>query len=646
MGDPASAADLLPTTTTTELDWAASEVARSGPEIWERIRLRAELRLNVVELHAHRLFDRDLTQEEASTATSASDALAAELGRLGLPAIAQLCRHISKTLSGDDLAATTAVHIASTTDDIRTLLGSAIAEHASPAGSSDTVVALGPGSEELDAICWGLAARGYQVIHDERAIPAGAPAPVAAIVALTQGFSLATRALLRGLAETWDIPTVILTKTKDPATLRKLAQFGSALLALDTPTDAVISEATRAVVARRSRPTAVVCGDAVTAAELLGAHGFDVATIENPDDLATAIQGPLGTVVFGTDISASMVLDYARLIRVTPSLRHTPIIWLGQPQDRDRTSAMRLDVFVADQLDDPLTNRVSGLLRRYAADLASTDVGEGTVLTWPAAQVLIDRSLVAAHRSGIHLALATIKLADDLPGERLNRIRDVLRVEFRRSDIVGARTERELVVVLVGVSRRIATNRLTALMDRLDLTDQSQAGIALFPTDGRSAEELATAADRARDLASLHDGPSVASTTWRPSGDRATDALIVDPDPVLGAMLVSGLQGAGLQSEAVEDGREALGRLTAEATGSVPRLLVLDLDSPGLDALSLMRQLRTTGVLPQTNVLLMTARSTESDLRIALDLGVADIIRKPFSATLFLHRVSRVLEDS
>ena len=37
--------------------------------------------------------------------------------------------------------------------------------------------------------------------------------------------------------------------------------------------------------------------------------------------------------------------------------------------------------------------------------------------------------------------------------------------------------------------------------------------------------------------------------------------------------------------------------------------------------------------------------SSESDLRVALDLGVADIIRKPFSGTLLLHRVGRLLED-
>ena len=41
----------------------------------------------------------------------------------------------------------------------------------------------------------------------------------------------------------------------------------------------------------------------------------------------------------------------------------------------------------------------------------------------------------------------------------------------------------------------------------------------------------------------------------------------------------------------------------------------------------------------------MAARTTEADIRLALELGVSDIIRKPFSTTLLVHRASRLLED-
>ena len=59
----------------------------------------------------------------------------------------------------------------------------------------------------------------------------------------------------------------------------------------------------------------------------------------------------------------------------------------------------------------------------------------------------------------------------------------------------------------------------------------------------------------------------------------------------------------------------------------------------------LVRRLRRAGALAHVSVLLMTARTSESDLRVAFDLGVQEVISKPFSGTLLLHRVGRLLED-
>ena len=244
------------------------------------------------------------------------------------------------------------------------------------------------------------------------------------------------------------------------------------------------------------------------------------------------------------------------------------------------------------------------------------------------------------------MAVATIRLTNDVPHGQIDRLKDVLATEFRRGDTVGMRSDHDIVVALEGVSRRVATNRMTSIMARLDLDAASTSvGIALFPTDGRSAAELAGAADRASDLAARHGGPAVVNTTWRPVSEQALDALVVDADPVLARVLVAGLGDHGLRAELIEDGREALDQLVDRDSSSVPRVLLLDLDAPGMDGLAMLRQLRGSGVLSQLKVLLMTARSSESDLRVALDLGVADVIRKPFSATLLMHRVSQLLED-
>lgn len=620
------------------------EVGPGSPDVWERVRLRAECRLAEVEVQAHRLFDRSLTPAEVALATNAADTLADELGRLELPSIAQLARHITKALSAGERSPTIAAHIAATTDDIRTLLASAMVQQ-SCVLASGTVVVVGPNSPELDAICWVAVSRGYGVIHSEDALPHLDSDPVGVITSVP-GFSSSSMSLLRAISQTWPVPRIVLHDTDQPETLRELAAFATTLLTLDSPPDVVSTELARAIVAQDSQPTALILGDAAPAETMLAQHGFEIINVAAQNELLAALERPNCIVIFGSTVQADVVLELGRLIRATPALRRTPLVWLCGQREESWVQATRLDIFAEESVEDGLAARLGSLVRSGAADLADVDRASQSVLEWTAAQVLVDRSLVAAYRRDTQVALATVNLANDLPRERLRELRRVLGREFRRGDIVSARNDHDFVVVLAGVSRRVATNRMTSLMDRLDLGNgQSHVGIAMFPTDGRSAHELACAADTAREAGFLHDGPTVVSTTWRSLAEQGPDTLVVAGDPVLGSILVAGLAENDLRAELVEDGREALQRLIGPTAQALPRLLLLDLDAPGLDGLSLLRRLRGEGVLSQLEVLLMTARSSEADLRLALDLGVSDVIEKPFSTTLFMHRVGRLLED-
>ncbi len=642
MGDATPVADLDPSGVPRQR--TATEVARHGPATWERIRRRAEDRLVTVELHAQRLLDRDLTASEVSEAVAAASALAVDFGRLELPSVARLARHLATTLAREDLDPTVAVHLAATLEDIRTLLSSAIAQHSSAAGSRGEIVLLGPASSDTDALGWVLTSRGYALTAGEDRLARTEP-PTGVVVAAPDGFDGATVALLRAAAETWRVPTIVLHRSDDPLELRKLAQYGTTMLELGAPPDLVATELARAIVSHRSQPTAMICGEAREAASLLAEHGFHVLRVPGPNELHNAMQGRHCAVIFGAAVAPGIVFDLARLIRATPSTRRAPVVWLtGEGDDRHREQASRLDIFAVEEVGDGLVARVGSLLRKAAAEIADEGQSPEAILRWPAAQVLIDRSLVAAHRSGSSVAVATIAIGSTVPGEQVDQLEESFTREFRRGDILGRRGDRELVVVLQGVSRRVAVNRLSELLDRLDLLDdRSRVGIAVFPSDGRSAEELAAAADAARELARADAGPTVVSTTWRPVDELAPDVLVVDPDPVLSTMLQAALSERGYRPEVLRDGRETLERLTASP--AAPELLLLDLDTPGLDGLSLLRRLRAAGVLAQTHVLLMTPRFSEADVRVALELGVADIIRKPFSITLLVHRLKRLSED-
>ena len=72
-----------------------------------------------------------------------------------------------------------------------------------------------------------------------------------------------------------------------------------------------------------------------------------------------------------------------------------------------------------------------------------------------------------------------------------------------------------------------------------------------------------------------------------------------------------------------------------------PELIILDLMLPGMSGVELCRKLRRESV--QTPILMLTARSEESDRVIGLDLGADDYVTKPFSIRELLARVKAVL---
>jgi len=622
-----------------------SDGASSASVIWERIRLRVEDRLGVVERHAHRLLDRGAASD-GSAAASAADSLASELGRLELPGIARLARHLVTTLNREQLDAADAVHIAGTTDDIRTLVSSAIAQQESTAESRGTIAVVGPTSVELDSICWTLASRGHGVMHDVDRLVDPATPPSGVLVDVGS-FTAGTRQLLQAISESWPVPIVALYEDANPATLRTLAARCSTILPSTVSADVVRSEFGRYETAGEVSPVFYVHGRVPRAArQVLRACGFRLRPSPRIDDLPGLLQKAHAAVILGDTAAPADAIAVTRVIRATPETRRTPIVWLAQHSTEQREQARRLDIAAVDTITEGVAARTKALLHATEADRMEEEQAIGSVLAWPAARVLTDRSLVAAHRTGTSVVVAVLTIGPDIGDEQRAHTLESFGREFRRGDIVGLRDDRTVVVTLQGVSRRVATNRLSELVDRFDLDDASGvAGFAMFPTDGRSADELVEAAQAARELAVASGGPPVVSTTWRPASQQVAEVLIVESDPVLGRVLAAVIAERGHPTMVLDNGTAALAWMTDPNRIAVPRLLLVDLDTPGLDGLSLVRELRRAGLLAHLSVLLMTARTSESDLRVALELGVKEIISKPFSGTLLLHRVSRLLED-
>ncbi|CQR42991.1 Transcriptional regulatory protein OmpR [Thiomonas sp. CB3] len=118
--------------------------------------------------------------------------------------------------------------------------------------------------------------------------------------------------------------------------------------------------------------------------------------------------------------------------------------------------------------------------------------------------------------------------------------------------------------------------------------------------------------------------------------DTPDHILIVDDDGEIRNLLSAYLQKNGLRVTAVGDGKAMERALVAARID----LIVLDLMLPGDDGLTLCRQLRAKSDIP---VLMLTARSDETDRVVGLEMGADDYLTKPFSARELLARIKVIL---
>jgi DNA-binding response OmpR family regulator len=112
--------------------------------------------------------------------------------------------------------------------------------------------------------------------------------------------------------------------------------------------------------------------------------------------------------------------------------------------------------------------------------------------------------------------------------------------------------------------------------------------------------------------------------------------LVVDDEPRIVQLVRDYLEHGGFTVLVASDGAAAL---RTARTGR-PDLVVLDLGLPGLDGLDVTRALRRDGEVP---IIMLTARTEESDKLVGLELGADDYLTKPFSPKELVARVRAVL---
>ena len=115
--------------------------------------------------------------------------------------------------------------------------------------------------------------------------------------------------------------------------------------------------------------------------------------------------------------------------------------------------------------------------------------------------------------------------------------------------------------------------------------------------------------------------------------------LVVDDEPKIARLARDYLEHAGYAVLTAGDGTSAVQSVRTRH----PDLVVLDLGLPGLDGLGVLRAIRGSGSTP---VVVLTARDTELDKLLGLELGADDYGTKPFSPRELVARVRAVLRRS
>lgn len=127
----------------------------------------------------------------------------------------------------------------------------------------------------------------------------------------------------------------------------------------------------------------------------------------------------------------------------------------------------------------------------------------------------------------------------------------------------------------------------------------------------------------------------LATTAMMPEPQGAR-VLIVEDEPKLGQLLIDYLLAAGYRPHWLSRGDEVLPALQAQ----VYDLILLDLMLPGVDGLTLCREIRRSSDVP---IVMVTAKIEEIDRLLGLEIGADDYICKPYSPREVIARVKTIL---
>ena len=123
-------------------------------------------------------------------------------------------------------------------------------------------------------------------------------------------------------------------------------------------------------------------------------------------------------------------------------------------------------------------------------------------------------------------------------------------------------------------------------------------------------------------------------------GRVKSKVLVVDDEPEAVELVAFNLKGAGYEVATASDGAEALNK----ARRIQPNLVILDVMMPEIDGMEVCKLLRRDPATSGIPIIMLTAKASEVDRVLGLELGADDYVVKPFSPRELVLRVKKLLD--
>ncbi len=617
-------------------------------EVWRRILERVEAQLRPCELVAKQLLEGAVDQAVQQEAIRRLEQASAWLADLGMVAAARGSRALSEHIGDIDLEAGRdvgrAVITAGLIEGVRSSVETVGASGMDAGSIGDRLLVVGSPSLLLDNVIWFAAASGFTVQHrlnlehwphdtDAILVVDGADCSLPATILMCRSAREAARAL----------PLIVVTDRVSTRDRTELAEHATSLLASSIRTADVVDEIRRHLHAmRRPREMAVRGHEAEAYLPGLQSRGLDAWTAASDRELLTGLEAgrASGVLLLPADDNAAMV----RLLRCQPGTRQLTIVEVLE-SGREEAAAAGVDATV-ESVDVVVAQagQLAELLRqRTDLDIDVSGLRRVGGVPWASASFLAERVLLAAHRSDSVVSVCVIRYGDDEETSSIDAVQEALMREFRTDDIVTRNGDRENILVLGGVGAKVTQARFDGIVERAS-TPGARVGVAEFPHDAQSLEDLIGAAAQAIDRSvATNGGPRVVTADWHPDRRHSADVIVADADPAAARVVSRALERVGFSVDHITDGEVLLERLR-DVTLEPPKLLILEFDLLSVDGLTILRRLADRAALRRLDVVMLSSRTRESDVRQAYDLGVADVIEKPFSPGILVRRLLRVLQ--